>query len=76
MCNLNKALHGQKQSPRAWFYRFRKGMLSFGYSQGNSDHTLYTKWQGGKVVILLVYADNMIITGDNVHEIEKLKTGI
>lgn len=51
-------------------------MLSFGYSQGNSDHTLYTKWQGGKVVILLVYADNMIITGDNVHEIEKLKTGI
>ena len=30
-CKLNKALHGLKQSPRAWFGRFTAAMTKFGY---------------------------------------------
>ncbi|KAL5548419.1 hypothetical protein UlMin_003650 [Ulmus minor] len=40
VCRLKKALYGLKQSPRAWFGRFTKSMINFGYHQSNSDHTL------------------------------------
>ena len=33
VCKLKKALYGLKQSPRVWFGRFSKAMLSMGYHQ-------------------------------------------
>lgn len=33
VCRLKKALHGLKQSPRAWFERFRAAMVKAGYKQ-------------------------------------------
>ena len=33
VCKLKKALYGLKQSPRAWFGRFTKAMMSMGYNQ-------------------------------------------
>ena len=43
VCRLKKALYGLKQSPKAWFGRFTKSMINFGYHQSNSDHTLFLK---------------------------------
>lgn len=37
VCELKKASHGLKQSPRAWFDRFTKAMMNFGYEQNNGD---------------------------------------
>lgn len=47
VCKLKKALYGLKQSPRAWFGRFTKSMKFFGYTQSNSDHTLFLKHNHG-----------------------------
>ena len=41
ICKLKKSLYGLKQSPRTWFGRFSATMKEFGYTQGNSDHTLF-----------------------------------
>ena len=61
---LKKALYGLKQSPCAWFGRFTQAMVSLGYRQSQGDHTLFIKHsQNGKLTILLVYVDDMIITG-------------
>ena len=49
VCKLKKALYGLKQSPRAWFDRFNKAMISFGYQQSNADHTLFIKHNKGKI---------------------------
>ena len=38
---LHRSLYGLKQSPRAWFDRFRHAMLKRGYLQSNADHTLF-----------------------------------
>ena len=70
---MNKALYGLKQSPRAWFGRFTAAMIKFGYKQSNSDHTLILKRQYNHIACLIIYVDDMIITGDDKDEICALK---
>ena len=70
---LRRSLYGLKQSPRAWFGRFRKAMLKLGFSQSNADHTLFYKRCGGKLTILIVYVDDIVITGDDDQGIERVK---
>ncbi|CAN1337340.1 Retrovirus-related Pol polyprotein from transposon TNT 1-94 [Linum perenne] len=75
VCKLKKALYGLKQSPRAWFDRFTKAVKEGGYYQCQTDHTLFVKHSStGKVSILIVYVDDIIITGDDVEEITSLKS--
>lgn len=73
VCKLQRALYGLKQSPRAWFGRFSQAMKKYGFCQSNSDHTLFLKHQRGKVTALIVYVDDMIITGDDAEEMDKLQ---
>ncbi|PRQ35290.1 putative RNA-directed DNA polymerase [Rosa chinensis] len=73
VCKLKKSLYGLKQSPRAWFGRFSKSMKAFGYRQSNSDHTLFIKRKNGKITALIVYVDDMIVTGDDPKEMNELQ---
>ena len=73
MRKLQRALYGLKQSPRAWFGQFSQAMKKYGFYQSNSDHTLFLKHRRGKVTTLIVYVDDMIITGDDTEEIAKLQ---
>jgi hypothetical protein len=43
VCRLKTSLYGLKQSPRAWFNRFRRALCSMGYKQCNRDHTVFYK---------------------------------
>ena len=73
VCRLKKSLYGLKQSPRAWFERFTKSMKAFGYHQSNSDHTLFLKKQHGKIIALIVYVDDMVVTGNDPKEKKALQ---
>ena len=74
VCHLKKSLYGLKQSPRAWFGKFSKTMLSAGYFQSEGDHTLFIKHSNdGKVALLIVYVDDIIITGSDKEEIQNLE---
>nr|ABA93730.1 retrotransposon protein, putative, unclassified [Oryza sativa Japonica Group] len=73
VCKLKKSLYGLKQSPRAWFDRFRHAVCDMGYSQCNGDHTVFYKHRGTNITILAVYVDDIVITGDDVEEIRCLK---
>jgi Reverse transcriptase (RNA-dependent DNA polymerase) len=42
VCKLKKSLYGLKQSPRPWFDRFKKVMISLDYQQINADHTIFS----------------------------------
>ena len=64
---LRKSLYGLKQSPRAWFERFMKAIKRQGYTQVQTDHTLFFKHKWGKVTILIVYIDDIIITGNDIE---------
>ncbi|KAH9650552.1 protein kinase domain-containing protein [Citrus sinensis] len=74
VCRLRKSLYGLKQSPRAWFERFGKAVISYGFLQSQGDHTIFYKHsKDGKITILIVYVDDIILTGDDETELAALK---
>ncbi|RVW78433.1 Retrovirus-related Pol polyprotein from transposon TNT 1-94 [Vitis vinifera] len=65
VCKLRKALYGLKESTRARFDKFTKVIKKNGYIQCQFDHTLFVKFsKGGKITILIVYVDDIILIGD------------
>ena len=73
MYKLQKILYGLKQSPRAWFGRFSSIMRKHRFGQSNSDHTLFLKYWNGKITDLIIYVDDMIITGNDDKDIIDLQ---
>ncbi|WKA11938.1 hypothetical protein VitviT2T_029385 [Vitis vinifera] len=74
VCRLRKSLYGLKQSPRAWFERFTKVVKGYRFVQCQSDHTLFVKhFPEGKLAIIIVYVDDIILTGDHEEKIDLLK---
>jgi hypothetical protein len=73
VCKLQRTLYDLKQSPKAWFGRLNSAMRKYGFQQSNLDHTLFLKHHLGKVTALIVYVDDMIITGDDSEEIARLQ---
>lgn len=74
VCKLKKALYGLKLSPRAWFGRFTKIMTTLGYKQSQGDHTLFLRHSKlGGLTALLVYVDDIIVTGNDTEEMHNLK---
>ena len=48
-------------------------MRAFGYHQSNSYHTLFLKKQHSKITTLIVYVDDMIVTGNDPEERKALQ---
>ena len=46
----------------------------FGYKQAIADHTLFFKRDGDDITLLIVYVDDMIVTGSKPKEVEKLQS--
>ena len=75
VCHLKKSLYGLKQSPRAWFEKFSSTMLAAGYSQSEGDHTLFFKpGRDSKIAILIVYVDDIIVTGNDTRNLQSEKS--
>jgi hypothetical protein len=51
-------------------------MCNMGYKQCNSDYTVFYNHSGGCVTILVVYVDDMIITGNDPLNISQLKKNL
>eukprot|EP00253_Pinus_taeda_P002463 PITA_02463 len=62
VCKLRKSLYGQ--APRAWYYCLDKYLHQQGFSKGSADSNLYTKMDTDKLLIIVVYVDD-IIFGSN-----------
>ena len=65
MCKLQKALYGLKQAPQAWFDKLKQALLSWGFKGLVSDNSLFIFNHKGDMIFLLVYVDDILITGKN-----------
>jgi Reverse transcriptase (RNA-dependent DNA polymerase) len=65
VCRLNKALYGLRQSPRAWFQKLSTFLSQLGFLASSSDPSLFLYHKGNDLVLLLVYVDDIILTGNN-----------
>ncbi|KAM2731468.1 hypothetical protein EV2_035124 [Malus domestica] len=66
VCKLRKSLYGLKQAPRAWFDKLFQALHSLGFTQSSSDASLFVL-NGPQLVIVLVYVDDILVTGPYPH---------
>src|SRR4051812_32987252 len=72
VCRLRRSLYGLKQAPRAWFERFASVVTVAGFSPSAHDPTMFVHtYPRGRT--LLLYGDDMIITGDDSEYIAFVK---
>ena len=76
VCKLRKALYGLKQAPRAWYGKIGEFLTHGGYSVAPADSSLFVKANGKKLAIVLVYVDDLIITGDDEEEIRRTRENL
>ena len=65
VCLLHKSLYGLKQSPRAWFNKFSDFLIEFGFVSSVKDPSLFIYSHDGNIIMLLLYVDDMAITGNS-----------
>ncbi|GKB85873.1 retrovirus-related pol polyprotein from transposon RE1 [Tanacetum coccineum] len=65
VCSLNKALYGLKQAPRAWFQRLSDFLIHLGFTCSKADPSLFIFRRDSYMLYLLVYVDDIILTGND-----------
>jgi hypothetical protein len=74
VCKLHKSLYGLKQAPHAWFERFTSHLLTIGFTASTADPSLFVFRQGSILLYLLLYVDDIILTGNSPAAITSLIT--
>jgi hypothetical protein len=70
---LDKALYGMRQAPRAWNIKLDRSLCRIGFRQSTSEHGAYERGVGFKRLLVGVYVDDLIITGGDTEEINMFK---
>ena len=70
-CKLKKSLYGLKQTPKQWYMKFDRFMVSIEFTRLQAD--CYFKWFESSYIILLTYVDDILIARSNMKEIVNLK---
>lgn len=65
VCHLKKSLYGLKQAPRAWFDKLSSFLIELGFMCSHADSSLFVRRDSRGTVVLLVYVDDIIISGDS-----------
>jgi len=73
VCKLHRSLYGLKQSPRAWYARLHAALLAWNLIQSTSDPNFYFAHIGKDTIALLVYIDDILLTGSSSQLITQLK---
>ncbi|GJR94616.1 retrovirus-related pol polyprotein from transposon TNT 1-94 [Tanacetum coccineum] len=73
VCRLRKSLYGLKQASRNWYHKFTTFLRSLNFRQSKVDHSLFIYEAGSIMVVVLIYVDDVIITGNNLTKIQETK---
>ena len=76
VCRLRKAIHGLKQAPRAWYVELQTVLLNAGFYNSVSDTSLFILHKGTSIVYILVYVDDILVTGNSPSLIQQTLTAL
>lgn len=69
---LKKALYGLKQALKAWYDKLKSfQMINWGFQSSRADTFFFFKEIQGSMIFVLIYVDDIIITGPDSGELEK-----
>ena len=66
-------MYGLKQASRQWYAKLSDTLRDIGFQHSKNDYSLFYKQQGQSIVLLTVYVDDIVVTGNNSSEIAALK---
>jgi histone deacetylase 1/2 len=72
VCRLQKSLYGLKQSPRAWYSKLSSKLQSLGFVPSKADTSLFVFIRGQVIIYMLIYVDDIIITGSCKRDVDRL----
>jgi len=74
---LRKALYGLKQAGQQWKKRLHQVMTKLGFTCTMANDCLYVLWEHGKIILMvLIYVDDMAITGKEIPGIVLFKQNL
>ncbi|PKU72791.1 putative mitochondrial protein [Dendrobium catenatum] len=65
VCKLQKAIYGLRQAPRQWYTTFTSYLLKLGFQHSQADPSLLTLNRDRTRLYLLVYVDDILLTGND-----------
>ena len=73
VCRLKRALYGLKQAPHTWYTQIDNYFTGLGFTKREADANLYQIVVEGKLLIIVLYVDDLILTGDEklIHSCEE-----
>ena len=74
VCRLHKSIYGLKQAPRAWYAKMDSFLLSVGFIRCHFDSNVYILRSDDAHLLLVLYVDDLIITGSTSSIIASVKT--
>lgn len=74
VCRLKKALYGLKQAPRAWYQELKTFLCAMGCQNSLVDTSAFIYINSPHVVYILVYVDDIIVTGSSADLLNKCIT--
>jgi hypothetical protein len=75
VCKMQKALYGLRQAPRAWYTWIDSYLRSdLNLTRSCADSNMYFSVNNDKYVILLLYVDDLLLTGNDEESLTKIKT--
>ena len=73
LCKLNRSIYGLKQASRSWNTCFDQTIKTFGFDQCHDESCVYKKWNGKKVVFLVLYVDDILLIGNCIGMLTSVK---
>lgn len=76
VCKLHKSLYGLKQAPQAWNERFTTFLPTIGFTSSYAYPILFVIISAKSKVYLLLYVDDIILTGNSGLLIAEVKAAL
>ncbi|XP_075097846.1 uncharacterized protein LOC142175166 [Nicotiana tabacum] len=76
VCKLYRSLYGLKQAPKQWNRKLTDALVQLGFIQSYFDYSLFTKKVQAELVVVLVYVDDLIISGSSLGLITQTRNDL
>ena len=72
-CKLQRSIYGLKQAFGTWNIRFDQVITLYDFEKSPNEPCVYKRIQGTKVVFLVLYADDILLIGNDIEVLSSVK---